>query len=98
MATLVVTPLAKADLAGIWSYIASGNPTAADKLLKQIDAVFALIADNTKLGFSVDNIKPGIRCKPVKRNYLIFYEHDSHSDQLRILRVLHGARKYEDLL
>ncbi|MDP7020563.1 MAG: type II toxin-antitoxin system RelE/ParE family toxin [Pirellulaceae bacterium] len=48
------------------------------------------------LGFTLDHIKPGIRCKPVKRNYLVFYK--VIDGDVYVLRVLHGARKYEDLL
>jgi toxin ParE1/3/4 len=96
MVRIIRTSAAEADLADIWSYIAADNSTAADKLLAQIDAVFALIGETPKIGFAVEDIKPGIRCKPVKRNYLIFYQ--IIDDQVFILRVLHSARKYEDLL
>ena len=43
MARIIRTSAAKADLAEIWSYIAADNPTAADKLLTEIDAAFHLI-------------------------------------------------------
>lgn len=48
------------------------------------------------LGIRQDDIRPGLRCKPARRNDLVFYELEG--DTLRILRVLHGARKYDDLL
>ena len=96
MARIIRTSAAQIDLASIWAYIAQENPPAADKLLGQIDKAFDLIARNPQLGFTVDNIKPGVRCKPVKRNYLIFYQ--LIRDDVYILRVLHGSRKFEELL
>ena len=36
MAGVVVTPLAEADMAEIWGYIASDNRAAADRLIRQI--------------------------------------------------------------
>ena len=50
------------------------HTSVADKLLTQIDAAFDQIGDTPEIGFPVEDIKPGIRCKPVKRNYLIFYQ------------------------
>lgn len=96
MRRIVLTPLADADLVGIWLYIARDNPRAADRLIRQISDTFNLLAGNPDLGIRQDDIRPGLRCKPVRRNYLIFYE--IGDDALRILRVLHGARKYGDLL
>ncbi|TWU09367.1 Plasmid stabilization system protein [Symmachiella macrocystis] len=96
MARLFITPQAKIDLGDIWSYIAQDNPAAADELLGQIDTAFGLIAATPDIGFRLDMIRPGIRCKPVKRNYLIFYDH--REETVRILRILHAARNYEDML
>lgn len=96
MIRIVRTPLADADLADIWSYIARDNAPAADRLIRQISDAFDLLAANPDLGIRQDDIRPGLRCKPVRRHYLIFYE--VAGDLLRILRVLHAARRYEDLL
>jgi len=96
MAKILRTPLADADLEEIWAYIARDNPAAADKLIRQVSDMFGLLADNPELGIRQDDIRPGLRCKPLRRNYLIFYE--VAGDVIRILRVLHGSRKYEDLL
>ena len=90
------TPQVDADLAAIWSFIADDNPAAADRLIRRISEAFELIARNPELGIRQDIIRPGLRCKPVRRNHLIFYE--VAGDAIHILRVLHGARKYEDLL
>lgn len=96
MLRILRTPQADTDLADIWSYIGRDNPPAADRLIRQISETFDLLAGNPDLGIRQDDIRPGLRCKPVRRHYLIFYE--VVGDTIRILRVLHGARKYEDLL
>ena len=83
-------------MAEIWRYIAADNRPAADRLIRQISDMFDELASNPEYGLRYDAIRPGLRCKPVKRNYLIFYE--VVDGVLHILRVLHAARKYEDLL
>lgn len=96
MVRILRTPLADADLANIWSYVARDNAPTADRLIRQISDAFLLLAANPEIGIRQDDIRPGLRCKPVRRHYLIFYE--VVGDMLRILRVLHAARRYEDLL
>ncbi len=61
MPKIIRTSAAEADLADIWSYIAADSPSAADKLLAQIDAAFQLISDAPEIGFTVEEIKSGIR-------------------------------------
>jgi len=95
MADILVTPLAEADMADIWAYIAAGSRPAVDRLIRQIGDMFEHLAANPELGIRFDSVRAGLRCKPVKRNYLVFYE--VVDGVLRILRVLHAARKYEDL-
>jgi toxin ParE1/3/4 len=96
MAGIIRTSAAEVDLADIWSHIADDNVDAADRLLGRIDTAFDLIAKSPEIGFTIEGIRAGVRCKPVKRNFLIFYE--VIDDSVYILRVLHGARKFEDLL
>ena len=96
MARVIRTSAAKHDLADIWFYIAKDNPAAADKLLTEIDAAFDLISRTPDIGFPVEDIRPGLRCKPVRRNYLIFYR--VVGDDVFVAHVLHAARKREKLL
>lgn len=96
MLWILRTPQAEVDLSEIWSYIARDNRTAADRLIRRITDAFDRLASNPQLGFQQDELRPGLRCKPVKRRYLIFYE--VVGQNLRILRVMHGSRKYEDQL
>ena len=96
MARIVHATAADADLEEIWSYIADDNVRAADKLLERIAATFDLLAVTPDLGFNCDQIRPGVRCKPVTRNYLVFYR--VTGNDVIILRVLHSARKPDNLL
>ena len=95
MARILRTPQADADLQEIWSSIARDDVSAADKLIRRIDDAFLSIAANPDVGIRLDEIRPGLRCKPVRRWYLIFYE--ITDDSITVLRVLHGSRDYESL-
>ena len=78
------------------SYVARENLPAADRLIRQISGAFDILAKNPELGIRQDEIRLGLRCKPVRRHYLIFYEVAGNA--LRILRVVHGARELNDLV
>ena len=95
MPRIIRTHQAREDLLDIWSYIARDNLTAADKLVRKIDEVLRLLSSQPKLGSPQDKYRTGLRCMPVG-SYLIFYE--PTSDGIRVIRVLHGARRLEDLL
>ena len=79
------------DLFEIVSYIASRDTQAATRLRDEIDRTCWLLAENTGVGQSRDDIRPGIRFFPIG-NYLVFYR--AKPDGAQILRVIHGARKY----
>lgn len=95
MPRIVRTRIAREDVLEIWRYIANDNLVAADKLVRQLDEMVKLLAAQPGIGSSQEKYRPGLRCLPVG-NYLIFYEPISNG--IRVLRVLHGARRWEDLL
>ncbi len=90
MSRIIITPAAKIDLSNIWTYIADDN------LLAQISGAFDLISQSPDIGFLIEDIKPGLRCKPVKQNYLIFYM--IMENNVHVARVLHSSRYYKHLL
>ncbi|MEW4530978.1 type II toxin-antitoxin system RelE/ParE family toxin [Maioricimonas sp. JC845] len=90
------TPQAESDLAQIWQYIARDDTAAADRLIRQISASFEMLANNPDLGIKLNEVRPGLMCKPVRKWYVVFFE--VRGDSLCVLRVLHGARHYEDLV
>jgi toxin ParE1/3/4 len=94
MARIVRTALARADLRDIWLYIAQDSINAADRFLDRIDHTVRLLADNPGLGEPQEHLKQGLR-RFVVGTYLIFYE--PIPDGIRVVRVLHGARRWEDM-
>ncbi len=85
---------AEEDLLAIAEYIARDNPTAAARWLDQIERKLDLLAKQPYMGEAVDHIRPGLR-RFTHGNYLIFYE--PRESGIGLVRVLHGARKIEDM-
>jgi len=86
---LTITPMAEQDLEAIGDYIAADNPVRALSFIKELREQCQRIAHNP----------PGYRRRPElgndirsssHGNYVIFFA--STSDEVIILRVLHGAR------
>lgn len=86
---------ARDDLRQIWAYVAQDNETAADNLIDEIESTLSLLARNPRLGQSVEQYRAELRRFTVG-NYLLFYE--PLDDGIRLVRVLHGARRMDDLL
>ncbi len=95
MPRIVRSRTARADLVGIWSYIALDNVAAADRLLDEIDAAVRMLALHPDLGRARDELRTGVRTFPVGQ-YVIFYK--ALEDGVHIYRVLHGARYFDILL
>jgi toxin ParE1/3/4 len=89
------SPLAEEDCRHIWRYIAADNPDAADRLLLRIESKLGLYAENPGMGHARDRLAPGLRSFPVGA-YLVFYRAVPRG--IELVRVLHGARKLEDLI
>ncbi len=95
MSRIVRSKLARADLRDAWLYIAQDSIDAADRFLERIDRTVRMIAEHPEIGESQDELKQGLR-RHVMGNHLIFYE--PIFGGVRIVRVLHGARRWEDEL
>ncbi len=95
MTKVTHTRNARLDLFSIWFYIAEDNPTAADKLLEDIDEKCKLLAKNPKIGKSRPDIAPSMRYFPIK-NYLVLYQEQSCG--IEIVRVIHGARDMNEII
>lgn len=94
MSLLKRTKQAEEDLMDLWVYIAQDNPTAADRLLDEIDIECHLLADNPRLGPARPDIAEDLRYFPMG-NYLILYREIVKG--IEIVRVVHGARRLADL-
>jgi toxin ParE1/3/4 len=87
--------IAEQDLLSIWEYIANDNPVAADRMLQRFEKRFNSLLKFPYIGESQEQFRSGLR-SIVEGSYVIFYE--PRPDEILIYRVLHGARKWEDLL
>jgi len=90
---IVFSPQARADLRDIFLYIADDNPAAARAVLKRIRSRISDLQDSPYLGRP--GRVPGTRELIIAGTpYVIPYQ--ISSDQLRILRVYHGARQWPE--
>ena len=86
---------ARADLREIWLYVAQDSIEAADRLLDRLDRTIRMLARNPAIGQREDDLREGLR-RFVVGNYLVFYE--PVPGGIRVVRVLHGARCWQDEL
>lgn len=90
-----LTEQAEEDVLDIWEYIAGDNIQAADRLIDRFGEMYQRLARSPGMGVRQEQYRPGLRCFPVGK-YVIFYS--VADDYVEIYRVLHGARRLEDLL
>jgi plasmid stabilization system protein ParE len=83
------SPKAEDDLEEIGDYIARDNPGRALTFLDELRATCLAIAENPQAYPAQRELARPIR-RAVYRRYLIFYS--IQSSELRIERILHGAR------
>jgi len=81
---------ANADRREIRHYIAADNPAAAIKLDTLLEHRADSLREHPFLGRP--GRLPGTRELLAHRHYLLIY--DLHDDQVRILRVMHSARRW----
>lgn len=93
--TLRLRPEAEADIEAIALYIAEDSPAAALRWYDEIHAHCERIVDMPGMGIARPEVRPGLRTFPAG-NYLILYRQTD--DGAEIVRVIHGARRWQDLL
>lgn len=89
MTPYTVAPLAKNDLDEIWMYVAKDNRTAANQLIEEFYRKFLLLASQSLMGESRDELAAGLRSFSCG-NYLLLYHLSEHG--IEIVRVIHAAR------
>lgn len=87
--------IAETDLLAVWNYIAQDSPDAADRFWQRLSERFQSLLRNPLIGESQERFRPGLRAV-IEGNYIIFYE--PRPDEILIHRVLHAARRWEDML
>lgn len=95
MLEVFFSPASVTDLEEIRDYIAARNPDAAARLLDAIEETCNRFGQHPKIGTSRDDLFPGIRVFPVKKNYAVFYR--VLDDAIEIVRVVHAARDFDRL-
>lgn len=89
MKRLIYLPAALADLKAVTLYIAEDNPGRATSFVDELRDKAAQTAERPGSFPARDDLAPGLRVARHGR-YLIFFEDDVA--EVRIVRVLHGAR------
>ena len=99
MSGYALTPLAKADIFDIWSYIAEDSEEAADRVERAIYDACAFIAEAPMGGHS----RPDLTTRPLRfwtlsryPNYAIVYRPETIPVQ--VVAVLHGKRNIRRVL
>jgi len=99
MSGYVFTPLAKADIFAIWTYIADHNQDAADRVQQAIFDACAFLAEAPMRG----HYRPDLTARPLRfwtlsrySNYNIVYQPEKVP--LQILAVMHGMRNIRRIL
>lgn len=95
----VLTPLAKADIFDIWSYIADDIEDAADHVERAIYDACAFVAEAPMRGHS----RPGRTTRPLRfwtvtryPNYAVVYR--PATAPIEIVAVMHGKRNIRRIL
>ncbi len=89
MRRLSILPAARADLIEIGDFIAVDNPERAVCFVAEIEAKILAVAARPESFPARDELHAGLRSARHGR-YLIFFV--AVEDEVRIVRVLHGAR------
>jgi plasmid stabilization system protein ParE len=99
MSAYVLTPLAKADIFDIWTYIAENNETAADRVEQAIYDACAFLAEGPLRGHTRPDLTPrSLRFWTLSRypSYTVVYRPETAP--LQIVAVLHGKRNIRRIL
>jgi len=92
----ILAPAAQRDLRALQTYIAQENIQVARRVLAEIRAACARLADNPRLGHAREDLTD----QPVRfwsvRTYYLIYRPDTHP--LEIVRIVHSARDIPHLL
>ena len=96
---LVYTCRAEDDMDSIFDYIAENSAGNALNYVDRMQAVIENLIIFPYMGVSCKAKGIDRDCKIlIFENYLIFYQVNENNNEITILRILHGSRKYQDLL
>lgn len=88
-------PEAISDIVSIILTIAADNPKAAQSWYDRLVKTFETLGTMPEMGAPRFDVRPDMRLFPLG-NYLILYR--TIDESAEIVRVVHGAREWEDLV
>jgi toxin ParE1/3/4 len=88
-------PEAISDIESIVLTIAADNPTAAQNWYDRLHKTFQTLGSMPEMGAPRFDVRPNMRLFPIG-NYLILYR--AIEADAEIVRVVHGAREWEDMI
>ena len=92
MLSLSFGPSAVADLDAIYDFIVADKPGSALSYIEAIQAHCLTLCDHPRLGRSRDDLGPGIRIYPMRRQVVVAYR--ILPGTISVRRVFHGGRDY----
>ena len=93
--TYRLLPEAVSDVEGIVLTMAADNPLAAKRWFDRLYKIFETLGDMPEMGAPRFDVRPDMRLFPIG-NYLVLYR--AIDADAEIVRVVHGAREWEDLV
>jgi toxin ParE1/3/4 len=88
-----LSPLAQADLDGIWNHtVAQWDEAQAQAYILGLDASMKLLAENPRMGRSIDDIRKGYFKFPAASHILIYR---LTPDAIEFMRILHNRMDVE---
>lgn len=93
--TFRLRPEAEADIQAIADYIADDSPAAARRWVDGMYERCRRLGEMPGMGVARPEVRPDLRTFP-SGSYLILYR--QIEDGVEIVRIVHGARQWQDLL
>jgi toxin ParE1/3/4 len=85
--SVIFSPLAEADIEGIWSYTAQRwGDAQAEIYLRKLHSALESLSSKPKSGLACDEIRAGYR-KLAVGSHVVFYRLENHD--VKIVRILH---------
>lgn len=88
-------PKAKADIESIALYIAEDDPSAAERWIEDAYRHCRRLGEMPGMGAARFDVQPGLRMFPAGKYLILYREVD---DGAEIVRIIHGARQWQELL
>ena len=98
-ANIVYTLQAENDLDLIFQYIAENSIMNALKYIDKMKLIIEKLSTSPYIGVNCKSKGINRDCRIlIFEKYLIFYNYNESDNEIKIIRILHGSRKYLDLM